>query len=87
MWIGRNIAKLRRSKGLTQGELAEKAGISIHYLSRIEGGNCPSPHVKTLSRIAYALGIRISELYSCEGCKRHRFLSFVNVLPEAGFRK
>lgn len=60
--IGRNIARLRQAKSLTQKELAGSAGISIQYLSRIEEGNCPRPHVKTLSRIAYALGIAIDEL-------------------------
>jgi len=60
--IGRNIAKLREAKSLTQKELAERAGISIHYLSRIEEGNCPKPHVKTLSRIAFALGITMGGL-------------------------
>lgn len=60
--IGRNIAKLRQAQNLTQKELAERTGISSSYLSRIEEGNCPDPHVKTLSRIAFALGVKISEL-------------------------
>ena len=62
MGIGINIAKLRQAQNLTQKELAERAGISIHYLSRIEGGICPRPHVKTLSRIAFALSVAIREL-------------------------
>jgi transcriptional regulator with XRE-family HTH domain len=60
--IGRNIAKLRQAKGLKQKQLAEKAGISVSYLSRIEEGSCPQPHIKTLSRIAFALGLGINEL-------------------------
>ena len=62
MGIGRNIAKLRQAQGLTQKELSEKAGVSISYLSRIEEGNCPGPHMKTLSRIAFALGLTMVEL-------------------------
>lgn len=62
MDIGRKIAKLRQARSLTQKELAEGAGISIHYLSRIEEGNRSSPHVKTLSRIAFALGVTLDEL-------------------------
>jgi len=59
---GRNIAKLRQAQNLTQKELAERAGVSISYLSRLEEGICTSPHAKTLSRIAFALGVKIKEL-------------------------
>ena len=62
MDLGKNIAKLRRAKNLTRKELAEKVGISVSYLSRIEEGNCPRPRAKTLSRIAYALNVTICEL-------------------------
>jgi len=58
---GKKIAKLRQAQSLTQKELAERAGISIGYLSRIEEG-AKKPHFKTLSRIAFALGVKISEL-------------------------
>jgi len=60
--IGKNIAKLRQAQTLTQKELAEKAGISISYLSRVEKRNCPKPHAKTLSRIAFALGVKVCDL-------------------------
>ena len=62
MSIGRNIAKLRHAQSLTQKELAERAWISVSYLSRIEEGECSRPHAKTLSRIAVALGTKIGEL-------------------------
>lgn len=60
--IGRKIAKLRQAQSLTQKELADKTGISVSYLSRIEEGSCPKPHIKTISRIALALGVEINEL-------------------------
>jgi len=59
---GRKIAKLRQAKNLTQRELAERAGVSVNYLSRIEEGIWTSPHAKTLSRIAFALNVQICEL-------------------------
>ena len=62
MGVDRNIAKLRQAKNLTQRELAERAGISVNYLSRIEVGSCPKPHAKTLSRIAYALDVTMDKL-------------------------
>ena len=63
MGIGRKIAKLRQEKNLTQKSLAERAGISESYLSRIEEENCPRPHMKALSRIADALRAEVRELY------------------------
>lgn len=62
MSLGRNIARLRQKENMTQLELARKAGINNNYLSRIEEGNCPRPHVKTIARIATALGVSIDDL-------------------------
>lgn len=37
--IGKNIRLLRRLRGLTLADLAEKTNVSLSYLSRIESGN------------------------------------------------
>ena len=39
MELGKNICDLRREKGITQEELAEKAGISTSFLGHIERGS------------------------------------------------
>jgi transcriptional regulator with XRE-family HTH domain len=36
--VGRRIAEVREERGLTQRQLAEKAGISVAFLSEIENG-------------------------------------------------
>lgn len=36
---GKRIKNLRENQGLTQEELCEKIGISVHHLSNIERGN------------------------------------------------
>ena len=54
--IGRRIDDLRREVGLTQGELAEKADISVVHLSNIELGK-KTPGLATLIRIAEALDV------------------------------
>lgn len=59
--FGRNIAELRKAKNMTQKELAEKAGISSHYLSRIEMGKRPG--IKAAAMIANALGVEVKEFY------------------------
>lgn len=36
--IGKRIQKLRKEKGLTQKELAERLNISLRYLQKLESG-------------------------------------------------
>lgn len=56
-----NIRALRKAKGMTLASLSEKVGVSIAYLSDIEKGNRHgSPG--TISRIADALGVAVSDL-------------------------
>jgi len=38
--ISENIKRIRLEKGITQKQLAEMAGISFSYLSKIEAVNC-----------------------------------------------
>ncbi|WP_041445460.1 helix-turn-helix domain-containing protein [Syntrophobotulus glycolicus] len=64
--MGRNIAKVRQAKSLTQKELAEKAGISLSYLKKIEKGHYKKPHIKTLSIIANALETDLRKLWEEE---------------------
>jgi transcriptional regulator with XRE-family HTH domain len=61
--IGEQIRELRRVRGLTQSELAEKSGLATNTLSLIERG-LSSPTVSTLQKIASALGIDINNLFS-----------------------
>lgn len=56
-----NIKSLREKKGLSQNELAEKAGLSRIHVARIESfARCPS--VDALQCIADALGVDSYEI-------------------------
>jgi transcriptional regulator with XRE-family HTH domain len=60
--LGRNIKLLRARRGLSQANFAEKANISIPFLSNIERGiKYPQPDM--LSKIANALGVEVNELF------------------------
>lgn len=59
--VGRNVARLRREKGLTQEEVAERSGFSQQYLSSLERGQ-RNPTVITLYELAQALGVSHVEL-------------------------
>jgi len=48
--IGKRIQKSRQEKGITQEKLAEKVGISVVYLSKIENGRV-YPTLEMLSNI------------------------------------
>nr|AGS51710.1 hypothetical protein [uncultured bacterium contig00032] len=57
-----NIKLLRRQRSLSQMELAEKADISIPFLSNIERSN-KWPHPDTLVRLANALDVDVFVLF------------------------
>jgi transcriptional regulator with XRE-family HTH domain len=60
--LGKNIKFLRSQRDFTQAVLAEKAGMSIIFLSSIERGTkYPQPDI--LARIAKALEVEVFELF------------------------
>jgi transcriptional regulator with XRE-family HTH domain len=64
--FGNRIRLLRGDRGLTQEQLAERAGISVDFLSLIERGK-NSPSFDNLDDIAGALGVSVAELFSFTG--------------------
>ena len=52
--IGEMIERIRKERGITQAELAEKSGIDKGTIWRIEGGLMP--RIETLSKILAVLG-------------------------------
>lgn len=65
---GKRIKKEIKEKGTTQKETAAKAGISRSYLHGIKSGIF-DPSMKTLARIARALGTSVD--YLKRGKKRN----------------
>jgi XRE family transcriptional regulator, regulator of sulfur utilization len=59
--LGRRIEELRKAKGLTQEELAEKSGFHRAYFWDIENGRNVS--IKTIYKIAQALGVSLSDFF------------------------
>jgi len=63
--LGKNIKLFRARRGLSQADFAEKADISITFLSNIERGiKYPQPDM--LSKITTALGVDVNELFVTE---------------------
>ena len=59
--VGLNVQRLRREKGLSQEELADRAAIHQTYLSGVERGR-RNPTISVLQRIAEALDADITDL-------------------------
>lgn len=62
MNIGSAIKNARETAGMTQAELAEKAGVAQCYISMLERGTKGCPIITGMD-IARALGIPFAALY------------------------
>ncbi len=64
--IGKKIAELRKQKGYTLSELAEKTKISKSYLSNIERNLNKNPSLAIIKRIAKVLDVDLMTLLKNE---------------------
>ena len=60
--LGKRIAELRKAKGLTQEQLAEKSGYSVEFVSLVERG-VNAPAVAGFEKIAKVLGVEVKDLF------------------------
>ena len=60
--LASNIKKYRQKSGLSQDQLARKAGIPYSTFLKIESGYTPNPSIQAVASIADALGVSIDEL-------------------------
>lgn len=56
------LKRLREARGLTQLELAKKAGVAQGYISALEAGEKSNPSVAVIKKLAKALGVPVTEL-------------------------
>jgi len=80
-----NLKNNRKKRGLTQEKLAEKAGISAHYLAMVEvSKKFPTPEM--LDRLAGALEIETFQLFDAsatpEGALLHLERSIVSNIEQ-----
>ena len=60
--IGSNIKKYRKEHGLTQQQLADKLGMSLNFIGKIEVGY-DHPSLYTLIDISNSLEISLKDLF------------------------
>jgi len=56
------IREVRKERGISQQRLAERAGLALSQVGKLEQGAITDPHIGTLRQIATALGIPVAEL-------------------------
>jgi transcriptional regulator with XRE-family HTH domain len=59
-WTVPNLYRLRRGQALTQQELADRAGVNLITINRLERGFSARP--QTIRKIAEALGVEPADL-------------------------
>ena len=59
--FAKNMKKLRKAKGLSQGDIHRTTGIDRAYISNLEAGK-QNPTLETIAKIAESLGVSSGEL-------------------------
>ncbi|MFD1164068.1 helix-turn-helix domain-containing protein [Sphingobacterium daejeonense] len=67
MELSQKIALLRKQKGLTQEQLAERAGVTVRTIQRIESGET-IPRAYTLQNLAWTIAL---ENFICNLIRGH----------------
>jgi len=61
MSFGKNLARFRKDKGLTQEDLVKRSNVAISQIRRYEADKS-SPTLDVITKLAKALGVSIDEL-------------------------
>ncbi|MDQ0270935.1 XRE family transcriptional regulator [Cytobacillus purgationiresistens] len=91
--IGSNISKLRKRKGMTLTELAERAGVAKSYLSNLERNLHQNPSINVIEKIAMVLGVEVKFLIktdksgSGEQQLEDEWLELINEMKVSGIDK
>ncbi|WP_125583899.1 helix-turn-helix domain-containing protein [Levilactobacillus cerevisiae] len=83
--ISKLVNQKRLSLGLTIERLAERAGVSISLISRIERGEIENISLNKLQAIADALNLNMSDFFGDEklsGVNTLALLDYLRALPE-----
>ncbi|MBS4179147.1 helix-turn-helix domain-containing protein [Lederbergia citrea] len=92
--IGKNIYEIRKRRGLTLTELADRAGIAKSYLSNIERNVNKNPSINVVEKIAMVLDVDLKTLIMTENSKETKiqrldeeWMDFVHELKDSGIEK
>lgn len=81
--FGQTLRELRRSKGISQRELADKIGVDFSYISKVENDRLPPPAADTIQKICDVLGILPDELLALTGKMPTQLKEMLSASPAA----
>lgn len=59
--LGKNLKRIRTTKGISQGEIGRILGVDKGFVSNIENGKT-NPTLATIAKLAKAIGVSVGEL-------------------------
>jgi transcriptional regulator with XRE-family HTH domain len=65
--FGNILKELRKSKGISQRDLADKIGVDFSYISKVENDRLPPPAADTIVRICKVLNVPTEVLLAESG--------------------
>lgn len=81
--FGQSLRGLRRSKGVSQRELAGKVGVDFSYISKVENDRLPPPAADTIVKICEALDVAPEELLASTGKIPKQLREMLGTSPSA----
>lgn len=60
--IGKNLKKIRATKGISQDRLSKLADVALNTIVTLESGSNGNPTIETMTKIAQALEVDINDL-------------------------
>ncbi|MCA1061470.1 helix-turn-helix domain-containing protein [Rossellomorea aquimaris] len=91
--IGTNISTIRKRRGLTLSELADRANVSKSYLSNLERNLNKNPSIQVLEKISTVLDVDLMTILQFNAHEDNRelleneWLDFINELKDSGIEK
>lgn len=81
--FGHELRELRRSKGISQRDLAKKVGVDFSYISKVENGRLPPPAADTIVRICSILEVPPDKLLALTGKVPSEIRNVISSSPAA----
>ena len=81
--FGQTLKGMRRSKGVTQRQLAAAVGVDFSYISKVENDRMPPPAADTIVKICEKLGVPSDELLAMTGKMPTPIKEAISVNPAA----
>ena len=82
--ISQLVHEKRKSLGLTIGQLAQRSGVSVSLISRIERGDLQNISVNKLNDLAQSLGLQLGDFFvdhRLTGVKTLALVKYLESLP------